>query len=102
MPKYCHIVILKFKQEVTESEVDSIFKMLQALLDEKKISGLSSFSGGKYSSPEGLNKDYTHAFTMIFDDELSRNNYFPHHDHVTIKDLIIPKVDDVIAFDYAI
>lgn len=100
MPKYCHIVILKFKQEV-ESEVQSIFKMLQALLDEKKIPGLSSFSGGKYSSPEGLNKGFTHAFTMTFDDELSRDNYFPHEDHVRIKDLILPIADDVVAFDYA-
>ena len=102
MPNYCHIVILKFKTEIGVDQIQGVFNTLQSLLDDKKIAGLLSFSGGPYSSPEGLNKDFTHAFSMVFEDEKSRNDYFPHPEHVSIKDTIIPMVDDVVAFDYAI
>lgn len=102
MTKFCHIVILKFKTETTEETIQSIFNALRALHEEKIIPGLMSFSGGTYSSPEGLNKGFTHAFTMIFENESSRDNYFPHVDHVRVKDMIIPTVDDVVAFDYAL
>jgi hypothetical protein len=102
MSKFCHIVLLKFKPETTEEAIQSIFDSLRALHDEKKIPGLMSYSGGIYSSPEGLNKGFTHAFTMVFEDELCRNNYFPHVEHVRVKDMIIPTVDDVVAFDYAL
>ena len=102
MPNFCHIVILKFKKEIGVDQIQGVYSSLQSLLDDKKIAGLLSFSGGPYSSPEGLNKDFTHAFSMVFEDEQSRNDYFPHPEHVAIKDSIIPMVDDVVAFDYAI
>lgn len=101
MSKFCHIVLLKFKKEIGVDQIQDVFKSLQSLLDDKKIAGLLSFSGGPYSSPEALNKDFTHAFSMVFENEQSRNDYFPHHEHESIKDTIIPMVDDVIAFDYA-
>lgn len=94
--------MMKIKPEVTEEAIQSIFNALRALHDEKIITGLISFSGGIYSSPEGMNKGFTHAFSMIFEDELSRDNYFPHVEHVRVKDMIIPIVDDVVAFDYAL
>jgi RecA-family ATPase len=102
MSQFCHIVLLKFKPDTSDVQIQEIFHMLESLKKDDKIPGLMSYSGGKYSSPEGLNKDYTHAFTMIFNDEASRNDYFPHHEHVKVKDVIISLVDDVIAFDYAV
>ena len=101
MPQFVHIVILKFKDGVGEEQISSIFSSLESLFNNKTISGLLSYSGGPYSSPEGLNKGFTHGFTMTFADEASRNNYFPHPDHESIKNAIIPIVDDVVAFDYS-
>lgn len=101
MVKFTHIVIIKFKADATVDQIESIFSNLKALLNEKKIAGLESFNGGPYSSPEGMNKGFTHAFSMIFSDEKSRDAYFPHPDHIIVKDMIIPLVDDVIAFDFA-
>lgn len=102
MPQFIHIVILKFKEDVTAEQIQGIFTSLQLLLTDKKIPGLLSYSGGPYSSPEGLNKGFSHAFSMVFADEQSRNDYFPHPEHDAIKNVIIPMVDDVVAFDYAL
>mmetsp|Transcript_9089 Transcript_9089/g.8971 ORF Transcript_9089/g.8971 Transcript_9089/m.8971 type:complete len:103 (-) Transcript_9089:752-1060(-) len=101
MPKYTHIVVLKFKECTSDETIESIFSTLRALLSEKKIAGLEAFTGGPYASPEGMNKGFTHAFSMIFADETSRDAYFPHPDHESVKQMIIPHVDDFIAFDYA-
>lgn len=99
---YVHIVIMKFKPEIAGSEKDEIFQALQKLLDNNLIPGLLEYSGGAYDSPEGLNKDFTHAFTMKFSDKESRDGYFPHPEHEKVKDLIVPRIDDVICFDYAV
>ena len=76
MPRVQHIVLLQFKTEIASEQIDSVFKELAALKDS--IEGLVSFSGGAYSSPEGFNKNWTHAFTMVFDTEGSRDAYLPH------------------------
>jgi hypothetical protein len=86
------------KPGIREDEISAIFEELKGL--KSKIPGLLEFDGGPYSSPEGLNKGFTHAFTMIFDSESSRDAYFPHPDHEKVKDMILPLVDDVIAFDF--
>ena len=64
------------------------------------LAGLLSFTGGPYSSPEGINKGFSHGFTMMFQDEDSRNGYLPHPEHERVKALIVPLLDDLIAFDY--
>ena len=94
-----HMVLMKIRGDVPQAEIDDIYAALQGL--KSKISGLISFSGGPYSSPEGLNKGYTHAFSMDFETESQRDAYFPHPDHEIVKNMIIARVDDVIAFDYA-
>jgi Stress responsive A/B Barrel Domain len=100
MAKFIHIVLLKFKADTNETEIDAIFRELKSLLDDRKIPGLLTFSGGPYSSPEGLNKGFTHGFTMTFESEQLRDNYFPHPAHEEVKNKILPLIDDVVAFDY--
>ena len=72
-------------------------KLLDALT---QIAASVSYTGGPYDSPEGLNKTFTHAFTMIFENEKCRNDYLPHPAHERVKALVLSCVDDVIAFDY--
>ena len=100
--QFIHIVILKFKPDITEGQVNEIFAALKNLLDSKLIPGLLEYSGGPYDSPEGMNKGFTHAFIMKFADRETRDAYFPHPDHEVVKNMIIPNVDDAIAFDYAV
>lgn len=102
MPKVKHCVLLRFKPSVTPAIADGLFADLAAL--KAKIPGLLDFTGGPYSSPEGLHKGFTHGFVMTFADEASRDAYLPHPDHEVVKDKILPNLDGgldgVVAFDY--
>ena len=99
---FVHIVALKFKAEVSQTEIEDIFQGLKNLLSANLIPGLVEYTGGPYDSPEGLNKGFTHAFVMKFVDRESRDNYFPHPEHRKIVDLIVPRVDDSMCFDYEV
>jgi hypothetical protein len=97
-----HLVLLRLKKDLSEKDVDRVFAELAGLRD--KIPGLTSFSGGPYSSPEGLNRDFTHAFVMTFRDERSRDAYLPHPAHERVKEIVLGAldggIDGVIAFDF--
>lgn len=98
--KVKHIVLFKFKPETTRETINFVFKELSALVTEKKIPGIISFSHGPYSSQEGLHRDYTHAFIMNFDSEKARDAYLPHPEHIKVKSIIDPHLEKVLAFDY--
>ena len=98
MPQIKHMVILKFKPEVPRATIENLFEELAGL--QSKIDGILDFSGGPYSSHEGLNGGYTHGFCMTFAGAAARDAYLPHPDHEAVKDKIIPNIDGVIAFDY--
>jgi len=96
-----HIVI--FRASASSEKVQEALKGLEQLKD--KIPGILSFSGGPYSSNEGLNQGYTHAFTMDFKDASSRDAYLPHKDHQAAAKLLVdclagPVKEHLIAFDY--
>lgn len=95
-----HTVLLKFRPDVTQATIDEVFKALAAL--QEKISGIVSFHGGPYSSPEGLNQGFAHGFSMDFSSEKERDAYLPHPEHEIVKGMIIPLLADngVIAFDF--
>jgi len=98
MPQIKHMVILKFKPETPQATIDDLFQQLAGL--QSKIDGILDFSGGPYSSHEGLNEGYTHGFCMTFTDAAARDAYLPHPDHEIVKGNIGPNIDGVIAFDY--
>jgi hypothetical protein len=93
-----HAVLFKMKPNVSQAKIDEIFRELGRL--QTLIPGLLSFSGGPYSSPEGLNKGYTHGFLMTFADAEARNAYLPHPEHERVKAIVVPNLDDVVAFDW--
>lgn len=97
-----HLVVLKLKKNVKPADVAAAFAGLAGL--QKKVPGLLSFSGGPYSSPEGLNQGYTHGFAMTFRDRAARDGYLPHPEHEKVKAQILPLLEDglksVVAFDF--
>ena len=98
-----HIVLLKFKPAVFQETIAGLFAQLAQL--QPRIPGMTSFSGGPYTSDEGLNQGYTHSFIitfliMTFIDAEARNHYLPHPEHQHVKTAILPAVGDVIAFDF--
>lgn len=102
MSQVKHVVLLKFKSSITPAKIDEIFAALAGLVG--KIPGLLDFSGGAYSSGEGLDKGFTHGFVMTFTDAASRDGYLPHPEHEKVKAIIFPELDGgldgVVAFDW--
>ncbi len=100
---FTHVVLLKIRRDVPQAQIAAVFGALAGL--RMKIPGLLSFSGGAYTSPEGMNKGFTHGFVMIFKDEVSRDAYLPHPDHEVVKAMVLKVLDGgldgVVAFDYA-
>lgn len=98
-----HVVLLKIRKDVSKYQVAKVFEALAGL--QKKIPGILSFSGGAYTSPEGLNRGFTHGFVMTFKDAASRDVYLPHPDHEVVKAIVLKVldggIDGVVAFDYA-
>ena len=97
-----HVVLLRFRRDTPQAQIKAIFRNLDEL--RQKIPGMLDFSGGAYSSPEGLNKGFTHGFVTAFADEESRDAYLSHPDHEAVKRLVIPWLeggfDGAIAFDW--
>jgi len=97
-----HIVILKIRTDISETEIQKVFNALAKLVEV--IPGLMSFSGGENNSPEGINRGYSHAFHMIFKDADARDAYLPHPEHERVKEMIgniLDKCDDpVLVIDY--
>jgi hypothetical protein len=98
-----HRVLLRVRHDVPREQTDDVLASLAGLKD--KIPGLLSFSGGPYSSPEGLDRGFTHGFCMTFSDAAARDAYLPHPEHNRVKALVFEVLDGglegVLAFDYA-
>ena len=95
-----HVVLFQWKAGTSEAKIAECFRELAAL--KGIIPGLQQFEGGQYSSPEGLNKLWSHAFIMTFDNAASRDAYLPHPEHERVKAIIVPHLADVVAFDFEV
>ena|ERR1051325_3863398 len=95
-----HVVLVAFKPGTTEKQIEGFFKELRGM--QKVIPGILDYMDGPYSSPEGLNKNFTHGLIITFKDAAARNVYLPHPEHERVKTLILPHVADVIAFDFEV
>ena len=98
MPQIQHMVLLKFKPEVTPEKIKDLFEQLAQL--QQLIPGITYFSGGEYSSNEGLNQGYTHGFLMTFESVEARDAYLPHPEHERVKSALLECIDSVLAFDF--
>lgn len=93
-----HIVLFKWKTDTSQQTIDEIMGALAEL--QGKVDGIVDYSAGPYSSDEGRNHGYSHGFVMTFDSADSRDAYLPHPEHLAVVDMILPVIDDVLAFDY--
>jgi hypothetical protein len=104
MAQVKHLVLLRLRREVPASQIKEVFTALDQL--RLKVPGLLDFCGGPYSSPEGLNRGFTHGFVMTFADEASRDIYLTHPDHEVVKQRILALLDGgvegVVAFDWKV
>jgi hypothetical protein len=95
-----HFGVFKFKPAVSEEQIAECFHTMKDMVE--KIPGLLAMEYGPYNGNEGLNEDFTHGFIMTFDSPESRDAYLPHPLHEKVKELVVPRLERVIVFDFII
>ncbi|WP_353196525.1 Dabb family protein [Parapedobacter defluvii] len=95
-----HFGVFKFKEHVSEVQITECFQTMQDMVGQ--IPGLLRMEHGSYSSPEGMNDGFTHGFVMTFDSEESRDKYLPHPVHDRAKDVVVPRLERVVVFDFVV
>lgn len=93
-----HFGMFQFKEGISEEQITECFDTLMTMVG--KINGLLKIEHGPYDSSEGLNEGFTHGFIMTFDSPESREAYLPHPVHEKVKELIIPRLERVVVFDF--
>lgn len=97
-----HMVLFKVKRSVSRARLVRVMKLIGAL--RQKVPGITSYRWGPYSSPEGLNRGYTHGFCTTFKDARSRNVYLDHEEHqkvvAEVLKILQGGVKGALAFDF--
>ena len=99
-----HIVLFRFRPDLPAGTLEALFQDLRGLMAE--VPGITSFRGGAYSSPEGLNGGFTHGMVMTFVDASARDAYLPHPAHQRVVQRLLPLLrgglgEGVVAFDFS-
>jgi Stress responsive A/B Barrel Domain len=96
-----HVVLLKLRDA---GEAPQIFTALKAL--QTQIPGIVDIRCGSDCSPEGLQRGFTHAFTVDFVDAGARDGYLPHPAHQKVGAMIVAAceggVEGVLVLDWEI
>ena len=93
-----HFGVFQFKDGVTDEQIDECFAEMRSMVGI--IPGLLSMENGHYKSDEGLDDGYTHGFIMTFDGPESRDAYLPHPEHLKRVELVQPKLERLVVFDF--
>jgi hypothetical protein len=95
-----HYGMFQFKPEITDEQIDECFSEMMGMVG--KIPGLQDMEHGPYESPEGFNDGYTHGFIMTFDSAESRDAYLPHPEHQRVADIVVPRLERFVVFDFEV
>lgn len=90
-----HIVLTKFRAEVTKAEIDSLFAKLADL--KPLIPGMRGFDGGVSVSPEGLEQGFRHGFSIDFNDAAARDAYLEHPEHKALGGQLVGLLEGGVA-----
>jgi hypothetical protein len=91
-------VLIQFKSTVDVNEMQLVEDAAYSL---QQIEGVEELNFGKNTSPEGLNRGYTHSLTMKFNTAQDRDSiYLPHPIHQAFVKLFVPFTESVLVYDY--
>ena len=95
-----HVVLCRFRKD---ADVAAIFAAIEGL--KQKIPGILAVTCGTDCSPEGLQKGFTHGFTVDFVNAAARDAYLPHPEHQRVVEMLLPLLeggmDGVLTFDFS-
>lgn len=98
-----HIVLVRFRPEVTEEEIAAIFADLAAI--RTKLPGVIDIRSGRSESPEKIERGYMHGFTVDFTDWAALAAYQDHPDHRRVGAALVAAAEGgiggILVFDLA-
>lgn len=75
-----HIVLCQIKPDVQAADLDALWTELEGL--RASVPGMGAVRAGIDTSPEGIGRGYTHAFTIDFESVIARDAYLVHPAHL--------------------
>jgi hypothetical protein len=93
-----HVVLVKFKDSSSESEITNVVNEFAAL--KKSMKQVKAFEWGLNNSPENLHEGLTHAFVLTFSTEKDRDDYLVDPIHKKFVEVAGPHIDKVVVVDY--
>ncbi|MCK7611062.1 Dabb family protein [Roseibium sediminicola] len=96
-----HIVLIKFKPDVSEETISDLFAELREI--EKQVSGIRGITSGRSESPEKIERGYMHGFVVDFDDWDALERYQTHPDHKALGGKLVANaiggIDGILVLD---
>ncbi len=86
--KLRHVVLFKFKKDVTKDQIQEVVDAFAAL--PKQIKAIEDFEWGTDVSVENKAAGFTHGFIVTFADEKGRDAYLPHPAHKNSANSSVP------------
>jgi Stress responsive A/B Barrel Domain len=100
-PMIRHIVLIRFRPEMTEAAIAAIFADLQAI--KAKLPGVLAITSGRSESPEQIERGYLHGFVADFADWATLAAYQDHPDHKRVGAALVAGavggIDGILVFD---
>lgn len=96
-----HIVLLKFRKDVTPDAIAALFAELHTI--EGKVAGLISITSGFSESPEQMERGFMHGFVADFEDWDALQTYQDHSAHKALGANLVAAsvggIDGILVFD---
>jgi hypothetical protein len=98
-----HIVLVRFRSDVTEAQIAGIFAALPKLA--AKLPGVLAWAAGRSESPERIERGYMHGFTIDFTSWQALAAYQADPDHKAFGASLVTHavggIDGLLVFDLA-
>ncbi|KAH7298124.1 hypothetical protein KP509_25G027500 [Ceratopteris richardii] len=98
MTQVNHVVMVKFKEELSTEQKDSLIQGFHDL--PSLIPDIKAFEWGPNVTVEDLHQGFTHVFVLTFHSPEGRDNYLVHPAHTDFANKLLPAVDKVVVFDF--
>ncbi|XP_076886546.1 stress-response A/B barrel domain-containing protein HS1 [Bidens hawaiensis] len=93
-----HILLAKFKDGVSQQQIDDLIKGYANLVHQ--IEPMKSLKWGKDVSIENMNEGFTHVFESTFETVEGIATYVSHPVHVEFATLFLGHLDKVLVVDF--
>ncbi|GJN13102.1 hypothetical protein PR202_ga31436 [Eleusine coracana subsp. coracana] len=93
-----HILLAKFKDEVTPERLDQLIRGYAALVNV--VPSMKVFHWGTDVSIENMHQGFTHVFESTFESTEGIKEYVEHPEHVKFANEFLPALEKTLIIDY--